>query len=160
MNRLVEDLLSLARKGQVVGEPAPLDLVTVATQAWAGVQTRDATLERPESLPVEGDEGRLVDLFENLFRNAVQHAGESVVVRVEPLDSGDGDDELGGFAVEDDGRGIPPEKREQVCDPGVTTSDDGIGYGLAIVQRIVEAHGWSLSVTEGATGGARFEIRF
>jgi PAS domain S-box-containing protein len=160
MNRLVEDLLSLARKGQVVGEPAPLDLVTVATQAWGGVQTRDATLERPESLRAEGDEGRLIDLFENLFRNAVQHGGESAVVRVEPLGGGDGDGEVRGFAVEDDGCGIPSERREQVCDPGVTTSDDGIGYGLAIVQRIVEAHGWSLSVTEGATGGARFEVRF
>ncbi|WP_162562568.1 GAF domain-containing sensor histidine kinase [Salinigranum rubrum] len=158
MDRLVEDLLSLARKGQVVGEPVPLDLATVATQAWGGVRTIDATLERPESLPVEGDESRLVELFENLFRNAIEHAGDSVTVRVEALD--DTADEVRGFAVEDDGPGIPPEKRDQVCDPGETTSTEGIGYGLAIVQRIVEAHGWSLSVTEGSEGGARFEVRF
>ncbi len=158
MDRLVEDLLSLARKGQVVGEPVSLDLATVATQAWGGVRTVDATLERPGSLPVEGDEGRLVELFENLFRNAIDHAGDSVTVRVEALDDTAG--ELRGFAVEDDGPGIPPEKRDQVCDPGETTSSEGIGYGLAIVQRIVEAHGWSLAVTAGSEGGARFEVRF
>ena len=158
MDRLVEDLLSLARKGQVVGEPSPLDLATVATQAWAGVRTLDATLERPESLPVEGDEGRLIELFENLFRNAIEHAGEAVTVRVEALAGPDG--AVDGFAVADDGPGIPEAERDTVFDPGETTSTAGIGYGLAIVKRIVEAHGWSLSVTDARDGGARFEVTF
>jgi PAS domain S-box-containing protein len=190
MNRLVEDLLSLARKGQVVGETTSVDLPTVARQAWFGVETESATLELPDSVAVAADEGRLVDLFSNLFRNAVEHgatnsgptagdavehgstgnrttepsgdavehAGPAVTVRVERLDGPDGD--LAGFAVEDDGPGIPEERREQVLTPGETTGEDGIGYGLAIVDQIVEAHGWSLRVTEGRDGGARFEIRF
>ncbi|WP_318567786.1 GAF domain-containing protein [Salinigranum marinum] len=202
MGRLIEDLLSLARKGQVVGEMRSLDVATVATQAWAGVDTGRATLELPESLPADGDEGRLIELFENLFRNAVEHGstgnptaqqsgdivehgptssrpeaddaaehgptgdrtetdddvGAGLTVRVEPLGEPDGGIE--GFAVEDDGAGIPAERRESILVPGETTSDAGIGYGLSIVNRIVEAHGWSLSVTDGVDGGARFEIRF
>jgi PAS domain S-box-containing protein len=206
MDRLVEDLLSLARKGQVVGETAALDLVTVARQAWAGVETADATLDLPESLPAEGDEGRLLALFENLFRNSVEHgstthrshargdsvehgstnsrldaddsvehgstsgrpragnadehAGAGVAVRVEALTSDDCADAIEGFAVEDDGPGIAPDERTAVLAAGETTNDDGIGYGLAIVKGVVEAHGWSLTVTEGRDGGARFEIRF
>ena len=65
----------------------------------------------------------------------------------------------GGFYVADDGPGIPPARRETVFDPGVTTAADGTGFGLAIVREIAEAHGWTVSVTESESGGARFEIR-
>ena len=44
-------------------------------------------------------------------------------------------------------------------EPGHTTADDGTGFGLAIVERIAEAHDWSVSVTESDSGGARFEFR-
>ncbi|MFB6207558.1 MAG: response regulator [Haloglomus sp.] len=63
-----------------------------------------------------------------------------------------------GFYVSDDGPGIPEDDREAVFDPGYSTAEDGTGFGLAIVERIVEAHGWQISVTEGHQGGARFEI--
>jgi two-component system OmpR family sensor kinase len=46
-----------------------------------------------------------------------------------------------------------------VFDPGETTDPDGTGFGLTIVERIAEEHGWSVSVTEGSEGGARFELR-
>ncbi|EMA55793.1 multi-sensor signal transduction histidine kinase [Halococcus thailandensis JCM 13552] len=62
-----------------------------------------------------------------------------------------------GFFIEDDGQGIPNERRDDVLEFGVSTSS-GSGYGLGIVRAIVEAHGWSLSLTESASGGARFEI--
>ena len=65
----------------------------------------------------------------------------------------------GGFYVADDGPGIPPEERERVFDSGYSTADTGTGFGLAIVERIVEAHGWTVDVAESAAGGARFEIR-
>jgi signal transduction histidine kinase len=65
----------------------------------------------------------------------------------------------GGFYVEDDGPGIESDEREQVFDHGHTTSDGGTGLGLVIVERIAEAHGWSVTVGDGTDGGARFEIR-
>ena len=48
--------------------------------------------------------------------------------------------------------------REQVFELGHTGTDDGTGFGLAIVKDIAEAHGWSVRVTESDDGGARFEF--
>jgi signal transduction histidine kinase len=63
-----------------------------------------------------------------------------------------------GFYVADDGPGIPASKRDTVFDVDYSTSDDGTGFGLRIVEQIAEAHGWTVEVTEGREGGARFEI--
>ncbi|QUO49203.1 sensor histidine kinase [Halorubrum ruber] len=63
-----------------------------------------------------------------------------------------------GFYVADDGPGIDPDQREAVFEPGHTTAPDGTGFGLAIVERISEAHDWTVSVTESRQGGARFEF--
>jgi signal transduction histidine kinase len=74
-----------------------------------------------------------------------------VTVRVLGLDDG--------FAIEDDGTGIPEDERESVFGSTYSTADDGTGFGLAIVDRIAEAHGWNVTATEGRDGGARFEVR-
>jgi sensor histidine kinase regulating citrate/malate metabolism len=50
------------------------------------------------------------------------------------------------------------DERDRVFEYGHTTAEDGNGLGLAIVTRIVEAHGWKITVTESDAGGARFEI--
>ncbi|MES3162426.1 MAG: PAS domain-containing sensor histidine kinase [Halorubrum sp.] len=63
-----------------------------------------------------------------------------------------------GFYISDDGPGIDPDTRESVFEPGHTTTEDGTGFGLAIVERIAEAHGWSVSVGESRADGARFEF--
>jgi len=60
--------------------------------------------------------------------------------------------------VADDGPGIPEADREEVLEPGYSTSEDGTGFGMSIVGRMIDAHGWELEITESATGGARFEI--
>jgi signal transduction histidine kinase len=63
-----------------------------------------------------------------------------------------------GFFVEDDGPGIPEEMREKVFEAGYSSEEEGTGLGLSIVGTIAEAHGWTVSVTEGREGGARFEL--
>lgn len=63
-----------------------------------------------------------------------------------------------GIYFEDTGEGIPVDKREDVFDSGYTTGSAGIGIGLAIVEGVVQSHGWSISVTESAEEGSRFEI--
>jgi len=66
--------------------------------------------------------------------------------------------EDGGFYAEDDGPGIPESEREEVFEYGYSTEEEGAGLGLSIVKAVAEAHGWAVSVTESAEGGARFEI--
>ncbi len=152
MEELIEDLLTLARQGQTVGDSEQVSLSSVARQAWQSIETPAATLDSWTTLSVEADPDRLQELLENLFQNAVGHGGDTVDVTLDQLDDADG------FYVADDGPGIPEDEREAVFDHGYTTNKGGTGFGLSIVERIAEAHGWSVSVTEGGDGGARFEV--
>jgi len=153
METLIEDLLTLARDGRVVETTEQLRLAAVARQAWNRIDTADATLDvRLDDATVAGDRSRLGELFENLFRNAVQHGGESVTVTVDALG------ERAGFYVADDGAGIDADDDTRVFDRDYTTSDDGTGFGLRIVRDIAEGHGWTAETTDSEADGARFEM--
>ncbi|WP_455448070.1 PAS domain S-box protein [Natrinema thermotolerans] len=154
IERLIEDLLTLARGETTIENAEEIDLESITTEAWGYVDTEEATLTvADEVLTVTGDAGRLTQLLENLFRNAIEHGGVDVTVTVGGLD---GDD---GFYVEDTGSGIPQERRDDVFKHGVTSSEGGTGFGLSIVADIAKAHGWTVSVTNGTDGGARFEFK-
>ncbi len=152
MGDLVEDLLALAREGEDIDEPEPVALDDLAERCWSSIPADGATLSVQTELTVLADPERARQLLENLFRNAVEHAGEHVTVTVGTLEDG------GGFYVADDGPGIDPDRRESVFEPGDTTSDGGTGFGLAIVAEIATAHGWEVAVGESEAGGARFEL--
>jgi PAS domain S-box-containing protein len=163
MERMIEDLLTLARDGQTVGETELIDLSSAVRRAWKNVETYEASLHVEGDLGVlPADRARLASLLENLFRNAVEHGGQSVTVSVGPIGDAEGVADGGrgerGFYVEDDGPGLPDNGRDQVFDSGYSTSADGTGLGLVIVQDIAEAHDWTLRATDGSTGGARFEV--
>jgi signal transduction histidine kinase len=150
MEALVTDALAVARQGRPVTDYESVPLGAVVRDCWRVVDSADATLRVDTDRTVRADRSRLQQVFENLVRNAVQHAGPEVTVLVDDLSDG--------FSVADDGPGIPPEQRDEVLESGVTTAEDGIGFGLSIVQSIAEAHGWTVAVTEGELGGARFEF--
>jgi len=151
MEAIVEDTLTLARHGDRISETESISLTDLVGNCWGTVDTDDATIEIVDETTFQGDPDRLRHVFENLFRNAVEHGGSDVTVRV-------GCHDEKGIYVEDDGPGIPVEKREEVLEPGHSSASGGTGFGLTIVKRIVEAHGRELSVTDGADGGARFEF--
>ncbi len=151
MDDLIEDTLALARQGQRIVEFEPVRLSTLAGRCWSMVNTGDATIDCVDDVAFEGDPDALAHVFENLFRNAIQHGDDEVTVTVGSIGSH-------GIFIEDDGPGIDPDKREEVFEPGYSTSGSGTGFGLAIVKEIIDAHGWDIAVTAGEAGGARFEI--
>jgi PAS domain S-box-containing protein len=151
MAEIVEDLLTLARQGDAVTDPEPVDVEAVAERAWSMCETGDSQLEASVD-SIVADESRLTELLENLFRNAIEHNDAPVTVEIGPLP------DRGGFYVADDGCGIPPSERDEVFDLGHSSSADGSGLGLRIVERIAEAHGWTVDLVEGEEGGARFEF--
>lgn len=148
---LVTDMRSLLRLGTELTDEEPIRLSEIIPGCWQmccgtdGVETYDILTDGV----IKADRSRLRQLLENLFWNACDHAGQDVTVRIEVLDHG--------FAVEDNGPGIPPGKREAVLKPGYTTGgEDHTGYGLATVSEIAHAHDWEITITDGADGGARF----
>ena len=77
MEAIIEDLLTLARRGETLTDVSPVALNTVASVAWDGVAVGDATRDVRVDGLVVADRGRLRQLFENLFRNAVEHGSTS-----------------------------------------------------------------------------------
>lgn len=184
MEAIVDDVLTLARGGASVTEPRPVDVAALTRRAWNGVETGNATLEVHSCEKIGADPTRLQRLFENLFRNAVEHGIEDgdlhtaengvthhdadepssespdtlteLTVTVALEDTGSGEPVL---TVEDDGRGIPSSIRERIFEEGVSTAETNTGLGLRIVEQVTQAHGWSITATASSTGGARFELR-
>jgi len=102
------------------------------------VETDTAELRVDDDLAFKADPARLKRLFENLFRNALDHGGPDVTVTVGALS------DKPGFYVFDDGPGIPEGDGDSVFEPGYTTREEGTGFGLAIVAEMVTAHGWTI----------------
>jgi len=150
MANLIEDLLALARDGKTTIDTEEVMLADITADCWENVETAGATLHIDTTHTIRADHARLQQLLENLIRNAVEHGGEEVTVRIGDLTDG--------FFIQDDGPGIPQEARTRVFEAGYTTSDDGTGYGLKIVTEIANAHGWDITATGAETDGARFEI--
>jgi len=153
---LIEDLLQLARTGKQLKSPGPVNLAELSQDCWQNVETPNATIYLNIDGTARADRSRLAQVFENLMRNAIEHTdqdegkNEGVTITVGELHNG--------FFIEDDGNGIPVDERDDVFETGYTTSKQGTGFGLPIVRRIIEAHGWEISLTGGSEGGARFEV--
>ena len=151
MESLIAELLQLAQNNKPVGETERVSLFSTAQEAWDSVDTVDAKLQLAGSdTKMLADRSRLQGLFENLFRNAVEHGGAGVKVLV--------DGGQNGFCVADNGVGIPSDNRKQIFEAGFSTNTDGTGFGLNIIQQIVTGHDWEIQATESDSGGAQFEI--
>ena len=150
METLIDDLLTLAREGGQVSETEAIDLAALIQDCWQIVETGKATLVIEIDRYIQADRCRVQQLLENLIRNAVEHGGEAVTITVGELDDG--------FYIADDGPGIAENDHADLFNAGYSTSDDGVGFGLSIVEQIVDAHGWNIAVINSEASGARFEI--
>ncbi|RQG86909.1 response regulator [Natrarchaeobius halalkaliphilus] len=152
IDTIVDDILALVRTN------ASLDVRTTALErvveeAWDTVETDDAILEIGDGRAVEADPSQLRRLFENLFRNSIEHATPpdgrlTVSVYV------DGD----AIVVQDDGVGIDEAILDDIFEMGMTGAGYGTGLGMAIVSDLAERHGWTVTASN-YEDGARFRIR-
>jgi signal transduction histidine kinase len=102
-------------------------------------------------------------MFINLLSNACEAMGEAggeLRIRIYSEPGEDSTDAKMVVEVEDNGPGVPAEMREQIFNPFVTTKKTGVGLGLAIVSKIVDAHGGSVTLRDGTEQGACFRLVF
>ncbi|MGB9930657.1 PAS domain S-box protein [Haloarcula amylolytica] len=169
MRVLIDDLLTFARAGETATDLESVALADIVEECWQTVEGTRNTLVVETDRQIRADTAKLRRLLANLLRNsaehgsadaqtpsddAAEHSGENITVRVGTVE----DTDRHGFYVADDGTGIPADDREQVFEGGYSTGEDGTGFGLKIVQRIAEVHGWTVTATESEAGGARFEV--
>jgi signal transduction histidine kinase len=163
MQAIVDQLLLLARadSDRAWLRPAVVDLDEVIDMAIASTPGRegvriDASAQEPVQL--HGDRDLLEQVFSNLLQNAVRYTATTVQV------SGGRADGHAAITIEDDGPGVPADRRSDIFDRFVRLDqardrdDGGLGLGLAIVTEIVRAHGGRVTVDESELGGARFVV--
>jgi CheY-like chemotaxis protein len=170
MTRLVEDLLDVSRftSGNVTLQPEPFELSqlcrrVVDTWEQSGRVSEGRIVLNSESVWVNADRGRVEQLLSNLLDNATKFSPPDKPIRVRV--GRDRSDAL--LQVSDDGEGIAPELKDNlfglfVQGPhGPDRARGGLGLGLALVKRISELHGGSISVNSDGVGlGSIFEARF
>ncbi len=161
LNSTVTGALQVARSGRVTREPLDLRPVLEAATRAASVECRrrGVRLEAPgdgtRPIFVRGDGAALEQVFLNLLLNAAQaqeEGGEAgLVARTD-----------GGHAVVsvwDRGSGMSVEDRERAFEPFYSTREDGTGLGLAVVDRIVAAHGGTVVIESSDRPGTTITVR-
>ena len=163
--RLVEDLhtLSLSDLGALSYHKEPVDLAEIAAEVIdaqrSAIGEKGLEVETElEPAAVEGDAGRLAQVFANLLQNSLRYTEAPGTLRVR----------TGGARVvwEDSNPGVPEEdlprltERLYRVDGSRSRNGGGSGLGLAIARAIVEAHGGTLKTGASRLGGLRIELEF
>lgn len=161
LERTMRRTLSFTRPLQLEREPCDVaELVReVAQVVGPEFESADIRLElecAADAPRVSLDRGLFEEALLNLVRNAREALGPGGRVRISSAGAGRRALTL---CVEDDGPGIPPEVREGLFKPFVTSKPGGTGLGLAIARKIVREHGGEIEVRTGSLGGAAFWIR-
>jgi signal transduction histidine kinase/ABC-type amino acid transport substrate-binding protein len=157
MDALLHDLLELSREGRALGAVSKVPMAAVARDAEAllrgPLRDRGVSLEIASDLPVvTGDRPRLLEVLQNLMENAIKFMGDQreprihVGFRIESANPV--------FLVADNGIGIEEKHREKIFQlfERLNPRAEGTGVGLALVKRIVEAHGGRIWVESPASG--------
>ena len=159
LHRLYEDVREYAAPLNLVLRPCFLP--EVWRKAWShleplrrGRETRLTEDLSGVNLMCEADPFRLEQVFRNIFDNAIAAAPERVeiVVTTSPAFLNECDSVR--ISVRDNGPGLDPQQRERIFESFYTTKTRGTGLGMAIVKRIIEAHGGCVEVGDREGPGA------
>jgi signal transduction histidine kinase len=166
LEAIVSGFLDFARPPRL--DPRPVDVVELASQVVEGLRPR-ADLqgvavhveEPPEPVIASADPNQLRQVLLNLLFNALDAQPRGGEVRIAArIDRANRIDPHLLMTVTDDGQGIPPSVGDRIFEPFVSTKESGLGLGLSICRRIIEAHGGTLTAANRPTGGAIFTLRF
>jgi two-component system nitrogen regulation sensor histidine kinase GlnL len=168
VNRIIEMLLDIGRPVTLRAVPLNvhqlLERVALLAEEMAGERGVQILRRYDPSLPpIMADEDRILQVFHNLVRNAIEAmegGGRLTLVTrlsMDPLftkvDLGHGQRSMAEIQVIDDGQGIPKSVRARLFTPFFTTKDKGLGLGLALCHRIVEEHRGAIQVASEAGKG-------
>jgi signal transduction histidine kinase len=170
LSALVGRFLDFARPSQLVLHAENLTEVMeqslkTTTQQGATAKVRIMRDFSPDLPPAMIDRELCEQAFTNLLLNACEAMGEQggeLRIRMHPAVASDHEHEADEVMVEieDSGPGVPPDLKEQIFNPFFTTKKTGVGLGLAIVSKIVDAHGGTLTLAGSPGQGACFRMTF
>ncbi|MEY2668990.1 MAG: hypothetical protein RJA59_1628, partial [Pseudomonadota bacterium] len=155
-NQIITGLLDMVRDRPLAAERVEVStLLDSSTKAFAPPTGVSFSVDAPAGLAVRGDPVQLGQALVNLLMNAVEASLPRGAVRLTARP----EDGQVAFAVDDDGPGVPESVRERLFEPLITSKAHGNGLGLALVKRVAERHGGSVSHEPRAGGGTRFTLR-
>jgi signal transduction histidine kinase len=163
---IIEQFKSLTRAQQIERQSLDIRTVVIPALRIANQAGAAATLDiDPETPLMSADPQRLTECFDELIANALKHGSERVELRVEvapaakplPVELPSAEKYVR-IRVSDNGPGIPPDQKDLVFAPFVTTHAHGTGLGLAVVRRIVEGHNGLIREVGQLGMGACFEL--
>jgi len=159
--RFIDDLLQLSRSGRVVEKFIETNTKTIVNQIkkeMAEKEMLDPGFLRSGKLPkINADFDRLYLVFSNLITNAFKYRDRSRKLRISIVYEKQDDFHL--FKIKDNGIGIDTKMAEEIFKPGVrlrTVDALGSGFGLRIIQKIIEAHGGKIWVESTPLKGSIF----
>ena len=153
---IINQLLSMIQSRDVVHETVDLcDIIDAAAETCPGLAAVRFTREGlDQPISVSGDATQLGQVFKNLFQNALEAVQADPAVSVHAQAAGS----RVVVSVHDNGTGVDAAIKDRLFEPLVTSKPRGVGLGLALVKRVIEAHGGSIRAGERPLGGAMFEI--
>ena len=160
VNQIIEQFLTLSRPFQLsLRKSSLLDLLknlTSLLQEEASSLGISLQAVIPTELPlITMDPETLTQAFINIIKNGMQAMGQGGTLRIEAKSLKDGVEVM----ISDSGSGIPPEQMEKIFNYYYTTKEKGVGLGLPIAHRIIEAHGGQLRIESQVGSGTKVTVK-
>jgi signal transduction histidine kinase len=164
LQQLMGELLDYGRPPALATADVGFDAVARQAVDEGAALARERGVELvadvPAGLPrIRADQARLAQVYVNLITNAIHYSPQGARVVVRARLAGENGSQWLETVVEDAGRGFPAEDLPRIFEPFFSRRPGGTGLGLALVQRIVEQHGGSVTAGNRPEGGAAVVVR-